>query len=83
MNSIILLTIAGTIAAPVPAPTAGEPQPTAARNTDPVVCRGEQIIGSRLAKKQRCLKVSEWLEMKRLNREVTEKVQMRADERTN
>ena len=80
MNPMILLGIAASVASPAAA--AVESQAAPGRNPDRIICRSEQIVGTRLAKKQRCMKASEWSEMKRLAREVTEKVQVR-DEKSN
>lgn len=42
-----------------------------------MICRSEDIIGSRLAKQKRCLTAAQWAEERRLNRESVERTQNR------
>ena len=51
-----------------PAPVKGEP--------DKIVCQKEEKIGSRLAARKICLKVSEWNERAKIHRDQTERLQM-------
>jgi hypothetical protein len=80
MKSLLLLSIAACVATPAVASATSQ---SSSPNPDRVICRSEPVVGSRLAKKQRCMTASEWAELKRLTRETTEKVQIRADERPN
>ena len=81
MKSMIMLTIVAGIA--TPAIAGATPQPSSAQDPERVICRVEPVVGTRLSKVRRCMRASEWAEIKRLTRETTEKVQVVADERPN
>ena len=44
-------------------------------DSDKIVCRKEETIGTRLGAKKVCLTVAEWTELARENRERTEQIQ--------
>ena len=75
MKALILLGVAASCAAPTVA-MAAAPQGSG-KDPNRMVCRTEPVVGSRLAKTQRCMTASEWAEQKRLDRQQVEKSQMR------
>jgi hypothetical protein len=64
------------LAAEVPA-TQTIPDPAAA--TDPMICRREKVIGSLLQVKKTCMRKSEWMAERELNRQAIEKAQVQRD----
>lgn len=65
-------------------PAATEVAPSSAvkgkkpKSGDPneIVCRSEEVLGSRLAKQKRCMTRSEWAEARRTNRADVERAQV-------
>ena len=76
MKPILLFALAAACAA-TPALAADTASSKSSRDPNRVVCRSEQVVGSRLAKAERCMTAAEWAEVKRLDREAIEKRQNR------
>ena len=76
-----LVLLAGCASAPEPAPTTGASAPapttvaTATTQTDPVVCKVEQMTGSRLRAQRVCKRASDWAEEERMARDLGTRVQ--------
>jgi hypothetical protein len=74
MNKIIMAAL-GLCA--VPAIVSAEPKEenTGKGDQNRVVCRKENVTGSRLGARKRCLTAAEWTEMARLDRQSVERIQ--------
>jgi hypothetical protein len=62
----------------VAAPTvAGKEHRPVKRGSDPnrVICRTEEVIGSRLASKKTCLTATQWEQLRRDQRDTVERIQ--------
>lgn len=64
-------------------PAAGEVAPSVAKGKKPkmadpneIICRSEDVLGSRLAKQKTCMTRSEWAEARRSNRADVERAQV-------
>ncbi|UVO50448.1 hypothetical protein M0208_07930 [Sphingomonas sp. SUN019] len=72
MKKIVLLCALAVVASPVAAKERDK-----SKTSDPnrMICRTEQVIGSRLQSKRTCLTAMQWDQMEREQRETVDRVQ--------
>jgi hypothetical protein len=74
MRKLLLAAMVMSFAAPVLADDAATAKKTA-EDPNKIVCRREEVVGSRLATNKRCLTVRQWTEMQRDLRMTVDRVQ--------
>ena len=74
--AVLLVAAAPAVAQTAP-PTQAQAAPKAAPNPlDKMICRTEEVIGSRLNTQRVCMTLREWKEQADANREATERMQL-------
>ncbi len=70
----IALAIAAVMSGPVTAQTAPPPKPTAA-DPNQIICRTQDVLGSRLQKRRVCMTRAQWADAQSQDQQAVERVQ--------